>query len=265
MNMVRLLTAMLFVWGVPLAGLFAQSVNIELLNPIYISGRKSGDPNRIFVIHHNECGEAGPRGTYIQVELCNNSGSQLTGLELALNLEKISSLSPDSFFLPNQQPNVQRIGNNGILDDGDCHGAYFFTGYPCTDGEQVELTFQLTTHGTPISLNVLDPEGAMPYTVQTEIHNSSSFGCTTLFGEFPDSTWVGQMIPLAVGYCFGGVSKTHDVIQFQPVGNQNFNAGSYQLAGLQIDTIHNHKGDMWIRDYIDAVPPLDTFPLIVTD
>lgn len=190
----------------------------------------------VFIVDNQECDMPGPRAAYIGVRICNNSGADLSGLTAEVDLNKTTNLSVDPFLLAGDQPAGQIVAQAGELPDGNCDVLYWYVGYPCTAEEEVEVTVTLLQDGMTLATGA-------PFTMRTEAKLSANNGGDIVTQELGPGIFLGQIFYIKVRYTFGNVNKVGDVLTMQPAGNQDFNAGCFQLISSEVVATENNSGN----------------------
>ncbi len=163
---------------------------------------------------NNPC--SGPQAVHVAYQICNTSGSTLSGL--TADLTNLSS----GFSLLNGQVVSQNIGT---LSTGDCGMVFWYVGYPCSSGQTTNLTVTVAD----------DNPGAVSSSDNVTTTTNQPTPSGSLLEPLPipassgpeDSTWVD------VEYKYGNVPANGE-IYFQPGGNLDYDAACLQLVGLEV-------------------------------
>ncbi|RKF03099.1 putative repeat protein (TIGR01451 family), partial [Tenacibaculum lutimaris] len=186
------------------AKLNAQTITLKSSDKLIIDSNKSCNVN-----------PEGPLTTYVAYEFCNTTGLSTAPLEATL------SISGANFSLAGGQAITQSLG---VLAPGDCATLFWFISYPCTE-EVGNVTIGLKDNGN----NTISTA-----TSTLSILKGPSANATGLLGGVGlTSSGVGQVTSYNVIYEFG-TTDAGELITFQPAGNTDFNAGCFQLVGLEI-------------------------------
>ncbi|HEY0024677.1 MAG TPA: DUF11 domain-containing protein [Longimicrobium sp.] len=158
----------------------------------------------------------GPRAAYVAFRVSNSSGVRQT------NLRATIAGFANGIALGGGQAAEQWIG---ALEPGASRILYWFVAYPCTFGNASTLTVSVSD----LTAGVTTGSG----TVTTFSMVSAQAGGVLMNGILGPGAVVGQTIEFDVYYEFGGVN-VGETYNLQVAGNQDFNAGCFQLMKLRV-------------------------------
>ena len=183
----------------------AQSLDIELLSGSQFLSIKNPVKN-------------GPEAIYISFQVCNNTLLTQNGLTASLE-----DFEGNNFQLAGDQAESQLIGK---LTPGACKILYWYVQFDADiKNETYTHNMYVYQDGAPISMEPFQ------YTVERTLETSA--GGHIMDVVVGGGTVVGSLTELEVEYSFGNVKKGTELI-FQPAGNLDFDAKSYQLVGTEI-------------------------------
>ncbi len=188
--------------------LTSQTITFKAANEVIIDSNKSCPGNN----------QEGPLAIYLPYEFCNTTGSPTAPLDATF------SITGSGYSLAGDQPATQNLG---ILAVGECRTLYWFITYPCApEGQTASVTVELNDDiGTTIATS--------NESLVNEKGNSAS--ATGILGtqSVSSANGLGQVTFIDVVYEFGNTPDGND-INFQPVGNVDFDADCFQLVGVEI-------------------------------
>ena len=182
----------------------AQTITLTSSDKLIIDSNKSCNVN-----------PEGPLATYVAYEFCNTTGVSTAPLEATF------SISGTNFSLGGGQTATQSLG---VLAPGECATLFWYIVYPCTE-EVGTVTVELKDS----SNNTILIENSTISTLKGPSANATGL----LGGVGLTSSGVGQVTSYDVTYNFGS-TPAGGLISFQPAGNIDFDAGCFQLIGLEI-------------------------------
>lgn len=157
----------------------------------------------------------GPLATYVAYQFCNNTASPTTALDATF------SISGTGYNLAGGQAASQSLG---VLQPGECATLFWYISYPCTvQPGTINITL------TDVDNQVISTQSDVLSTVKGPSANATGI----LNGVSLNSSGVGQVTSYEVIYSFGSTSAG-GLISFQPAGNTDYDAGCFQLIGLEI-------------------------------
>ena len=188
----------------------AANVNIELL-----SGSQ-------FLSIKNEV-KNGPEAAYISFQVCNQTGESMINL-----LAKPESFFGNNFGLAGNQLAGQSIRK---LGPGECKTLYWFVQY---DADLKDDTYGLLLNvyqQADQQNNALLESSEFLFTAERALEASA--GGQIMDVAVGGGSVIGSLTEFEVEYSFGNIKAGTELI-FQPAGNLDFDAKSYQLVGTEI-------------------------------
>ncbi|MFN8526368.1 MAG: hypothetical protein U0821_24985 [Chloroflexota bacterium] len=175
-------------------------------------------------IDSNQCESAGPKAMYVQINLTNNTGSQLNNLTATINLTDDGDYSLDATELSSKFV--------GSIAAGATKPVFWFVNYTLESGDcgpntppNKTFTVTLTEGIAPITSGTLTLTGRKELSAQAGGDVSGVVNATNVV--------VGQVVPVTITYVFGNAANNgHAMIQ--PAGNQSFDPGCYRLVRTDV-------------------------------
>lgn len=170
-----------------------------------------------FIVDSNYPATAGPDVTYVAYEFCNNTAVNTTSLSATLSMDNVE------FTLSGGQTPTQFVG---VLAPGKCKTLYWLVKYPRVYNATTNITVQLKND---VDTVVASSVNAVSTKVAIDGASTGNLGSRTLTAQ----DGVGQVSIYEVEYEFG-TTQVGQFLNFQPVGNSDFDAGCFQLIGVEI-------------------------------
>ncbi len=170
-----------------------------------------------FILDHNKPCEEGPSASYVGIKVENTSGGTLHGVTVTLK-----TLTSTAARASTRSDSVLFIGS---IDDNASKTAYFYIKFPCSDGVDIDFTFDITD----------DQSGTVNFstTVTSENAISASAGGQVDSRTTDTSVILGGLISDTITYSFGNI-QVGDEIEFQPSGDSLFDPNQLVLLNCKI-------------------------------